>query len=51
MDAIFEIVPLYEKLADLKTGLATIQSFQNYLQIKPTETLDEMFYLFDKVHC
>lgn len=49
MDSIFEVVPLYAKIADLKTGLANIQSLNNYMQIKPTDTLNQIVCLFDKV--
>ena len=50
MDTLFDVIPLYAKLTDLKTGLTNMQAFSRYMQIKPNESLNDIFYLFDQVN-
>ena len=50
MDTLFDIIPLYAKLTDLKSGVTNMQTFSSYMQIKPIESLNEAFNLFDKVN-
>ena len=49
LDAIFDLVPLYAKLADLKTGIVDYKTFSSYMQIKSNEALESFFKKFDKV--
>lgn len=49
LDAVYDTVPLYAKLADLGNGIVNTHTFSNYMQIKPSESLTTFFNLFDKV--